>query len=58
MNHCMGGTKRKYVIERLVVPSIWPMQERTNLSQDEVKFHKEVGFVFNKMTTYLSSKSI
>jgi hypothetical protein len=43
-----GGTKCKYVVERPVVPSIWPMQEGTNLSQDEVKFPKQVGFVFNK----------
>jgi len=48
MNRFMGGTKCKYVFERPVVPSIWPMQEGTNLSQDEVKFPKQVGFVFNK----------
>ncbi len=37
INHCVGGTKHKYVINKLAIRSIWPMQKRTNLSQDEVK---------------------
>jgi hypothetical protein len=43
-----GGTKHKYAIDRLAFPSIWLVQERTNLSQDEVKSLEEVGFVLNK----------
>jgi hypothetical protein len=31
-----------------VVPSIWHVQEETNLSQDEVKSLEEKKIVFNK----------
>jgi hypothetical protein len=32
MNHYMGGMKRKYTIDRPMVPSICRVQEGTNLS--------------------------
>jgi hypothetical protein len=35
-------------MERLMVLLIWPMQEGTNLSHNEVKSFKETRFVFNK----------
>jgi hypothetical protein len=40
--------KHRYVVEKLVVLLIWPMQERTNLSHNEVKALEDVGFMFNK----------
>jgi hypothetical protein len=44
----MRGTKRKYAIDRLMVLSIWHVQKKINLSQDELKSLEEKGFVFNK----------
>jgi hypothetical protein len=44
----MTGTKHKYAIDRPVVPSIWHVQKKTNLSQDEMKSLEEKDFVFNK----------
>ncbi len=48
MNWCMGNTKQNHVIDRLVVPTIWPMKVETNLMQDEMIFVEEVRFVLNK----------
>jgi hypothetical protein len=45
MNRCVGGTKRKFAIEKSVVPS---MQKWINLSKDEMKYHEEVSCVFNR----------
>jgi hypothetical protein len=43
----MRGMKHKYAIDRPMVLYVWHVQEKTNLSQDEVKFLEEKGFVFN-----------
>jgi hypothetical protein len=48
MNCYVRGIKCKYVVDKPVVPSIWPMHEGTNFSQYEVKSFEEVGFVLNK----------
>jgi hypothetical protein len=45
---CVGSTKRKYTIGRLIVPSLWLMQEGTNLTQDEVTTLEEVGFLLSE----------
>jgi hypothetical protein len=34
--HCVGGTGRKYCVDRPLVPSTWPMQVGTNLTQFEM----------------------
>jgi hypothetical protein len=55
----MGGMKHKYVVESLMVPSIWHVQEGTNLSKDKVKSSKEINFVFIKQQfTYFFSKVV
>jgi hypothetical protein len=48
MNHYVGGTKRKYALDKPVVSEIWLVQAKTNLTQDEIKFIEKVGFVLNK----------
>jgi hypothetical protein len=55
----MGGMKHKYAVKSLMVPSIWHVQEGTNLSKDKVKSFKEINFVFIKQQfTYFSSKFV
>jgi hypothetical protein len=54
MNCHVGGMKCKYALDRLVVPKIWVVQVETNLTQDEIKFLEEVGFVLNKQQSMLS----
>jgi len=51
--HYMGGMKRNYAIDKLVISSIWPMREGSNLSQDEVKSLEEASFVFNRQQLIL-----
>jgi hypothetical protein len=48
MNHCVGGTKRKYALDRPIVSKIWLVQAKTNFTQDEIKFIEKAGFVLNK----------
>jgi hypothetical protein len=48
MNCCVGGTKRKYALNIPVVPKIWPIQAKTNPTQDEIKSLEEARFVLNK----------
>jgi hypothetical protein len=45
MNCCVQGTKRKFAIEKSVVPS---MQKGINLSKDEMKYHEEASYVLNR----------
>jgi hypothetical protein len=47
LNHCVNGTTRKYAVVRLLVPTIWLIQEGTNLTQKEVITIKEAGFSFD-----------
>ncbi len=43
-------TENKYIIGRPTMPSLWLMQERTNLTQDEVMTLEEIGFLlFEKL---------
>ncbi len=44
----MGGTSRKYALDRPALPSLWPMQARTNFNQIEVVVLKEVGFLLSE----------
>jgi hypothetical protein len=34
MNQFVGGTKQNHAINKLVVPTIWPMKAKNNLTQD------------------------
>ncbi len=45
----MGGTILKFAVVRLVVPTIWPIQEGINLTQKEATTPKEVGFSFDHL---------
>ncbi len=44
----MGGTSRKYALDRLALPSLWPMQTRTNFNQIKVVVLEEGGFLLSK----------
>jgi len=48
MNHCVGDTKCKYVLDRPTIQKNWLIQIETNLTQDEIKSFEEVGIVLNK----------
>jgi hypothetical protein len=37
---------QKYVVAKPQVPTVWPIQEGTNLTQKEVTTLKKVGFSF------------
>ncbi len=43
--HCVGGTRKKYCLDRPLVPSMWPMQVGINLIQFEVTNLEEAWFV-------------
>jgi hypothetical protein len=47
VNHCGGGTKHKYALDKPAILEIWPNKVETNLTQDEIKSFEEVGFVLN-----------
>ncbi len=54
MNCYVRGTKHRYVVDRLVVSLIWPMQKRTKLSHIEVKaLEKQVLFSINNNLSFL-----
>jgi hypothetical protein len=42
---CVGGTNKKYALDRLALPSLWHVQIGTNLIQIEVVALEEVGFL-------------
>jgi hypothetical protein len=42
----MGGSRRKYAVDRLLMFTLWPIQEGTNLIQDEVTRLEEASFIF------------
>jgi len=46
LNHYVDGTSRKFAVARLVVPTVWPIQKGTNLTQNELITLEEVGFSF------------
>jgi hypothetical protein len=46
--HCVGGTNKKYALDRLSLPSLWLLQVRTNLSQIEVVALEEVGLLLSE----------
>jgi hypothetical protein len=48
-NYCIGGTKQKFVVVRLIVPIVWPIKEGTNLTQKEVTTLEEVAFSFDPL---------
>ncbi len=49
MSHCIGGTLWKFAIVRLVVPTLWPIQKGTKLTQFELTILEEVRFSFNHL---------
>ncbi len=46
MNPWVGGTLWKFAIVKHVIPNVWPIQEDTNLIQNESTTLEEVGFSF------------
>jgi hypothetical protein len=46
LSHCISGTTQKFAIVRLAIPTIWPIQESTSLTQKEVTTLKEAWFSF------------
>ncbi len=48
MNCCVGGTKRKYALDRPVILEIWPVKAETNLTINEIKSLEEVAFVLKR----------
>lgn len=53
MNCYTRGTKRRYVVDRRVIPLIWHVQKGINLSHNKVKALKETSFVFYKQQPIL-----
>jgi hypothetical protein len=45
LTHYVGRTRRKYHVNRPLLPSTWPMQVGTDLTQFEVIALKEARFV-------------
>jgi hypothetical protein len=45
----VGGTIQKLGVARLVVPTIWPIQEGVNLTQKEVTILEEARFSFDHL---------
>jgi hypothetical protein len=43
--HCVGGTIKKYALDRPTLTSLWLVQEGTNLTQIEVVVLEEVSFL-------------
>jgi hypothetical protein len=48
MNHCIGDMKHKYALDIPAILEIWHVKVETNITQDEIKFLEEVGFVLNR----------
>ncbi len=46
--HCVGRTSRKYALNRVALPSLWHVQEGTNLTQIEVVALEEANFLLSK----------
>jgi hypothetical protein len=42
---CVRGTSKKYAFDMHALPSLWHVQEGTNLIQIEVVALEEVGFL-------------
>jgi len=42
---CVGGTNKKYALDRLALPSLWHVQAGINFIQIEVVALEEVGFL-------------
>ncbi len=47
--HCVGGTGKKYGVDRPLVPSMWLLQVGTDLIQFEVPSLEEARFVMCEM---------
>jgi hypothetical protein len=47
LSHCVHGTLQKYAFAKPSVPIVWPIQEGTNLIQNEATILEEVGFSFD-----------
>jgi hypothetical protein len=43
--HCVGGTNKKYALDRPTLLALWHVQEGTNLIQIEVLALEEFGFL-------------
>jgi hypothetical protein len=47
----VGGIAQKFTIVRPTVPTVWPIQEGTNLTQKEVITLEEARFSFDHLHT-------
>ncbi len=47
-NRCVRGTRKKYTIGRLVVPSIWHVQKGNDLTQNEVMPLEKSSFLLSE----------
>ncbi len=45
---CVGGTNKKYALDRPTLPSLWHVQARTNLIQIEVVAFEEANFLLSE----------
>jgi hypothetical protein len=44
IEHCIKGTKRRWVKSRPIVPNVWPVKIGTNLSRKEILDLEQAGF--------------
>ncbi len=44
IDRCVKGSKRKWVVSKFEIPSVWPVKLRTNLSPKEILDLQTVGF--------------
>jgi hypothetical protein len=47
LSHCVGGTIQKIAVTRLIVPTAWPIQEGTNLTQKKVTILEKAWVSFD-----------
>ncbi len=45
LNHCVGGTNKKYAFDKLALLSLWHVQVRINFTQIEVVALEEISFL-------------
>jgi hypothetical protein len=49
LSRCINGTTQKFIVDRHVVPIVWPIQEDINLIKKEVTILKEARFSFEPL---------
>ncbi len=49
LSYCISGTLWKFIVVKLVVPIVWPIQKGINLIQNEIIILKEAWFSFDHL---------